>query len=94
MHVRLAYFWPLITRCPLSIIPDVGNVWVETNGFIEVLAWRRMVKDHKGKKLFAETLATSILTGSRRLVDKKDSKVLVTYRRWFGLITVKAGDTW
>ena len=79
---------------------DVGTVFVETNGFLEVIAWRKMVRGYSYKSIFAENLAEDLLEETRRLVehtmhpDNLDPKLSLTYRRLFGLITVKVGDKW
>ena len=72
MYVKLAYFWPLITRCPLSIWPDFGRVWVETDGFLEVLAWRKMVGSYTGEAVFAEKLAEHFGTLQKLMIATED----------------------
>ena len=97
MYCRLSYGGYLVTRCPLSFWLDLGTVTLETDGFIEVMAWRDMVASHSFRKIFAEDLATILLKKTWALGRGGEggaTKVAITYRRMFGLITVRVGDTW
>ena len=93
MYCRLTFGRILLTRCPLSPWPDLGTVTLETDGFVEVLAWRRMVRGFRFQKLFAEDLAEQLLVATQSLAGPH-VKVRITYRRLFGLVTVKVGDEW
>lgn len=94
MYCCLSYGHYLLTRCPVSPLPDFGTVTLETDGFVEILAWRKMVGSYSGQKIFAEDLAVSILEGTQHMVGKKVIRLGITYRRMFGRLTVKVGDMW
>lgn len=95
MRCRLSYGRILVTRCPLSIWPDFGTVTLETDQFVEIIAWRQMVASLTGQRLYAEDIVQRVLMYTRVVLRNHDHpRILVRYRRLFGLLIVEDGDTW
>ena len=85
-----SHWFPLITLCPVSGLPDVGFVSVSTKKFIEIYAMRHAIYSLAFKKLFMEDLVITIRDGilrtDYRLVR---SDFTVTYRMLFGKVEIE-----
>ena len=62
VHSRIGTWFPIITRCPLSVLPDFVKVELHCTGFVELYeARKKLRKLLTGKKMFMEDLAKLVL---------------------------------
>lgn len=77
---------PIITRCPLSVIPDFIYVELHCQGFVELYAARKKIRKLvSGKRMFMEDIAKMVL---REMPET--SVEMVTVRLMFGVHRVTA----
>lgn len=62
METEISHWFPIITRCPLSVWPDFIKITLLTTQFIELYeARRRMRQLVSGKRMFMEDIAKMVL---------------------------------
>lgn len=59
---RVSTWLPIITRCPLAVLPDVIYIYVTFDGFEELFKVRKELrKNYSMKRMFMEDIANDVL---------------------------------
>ena len=80
------HWLPLVTRCPLSPLPDLGYVEVSSPAPIEIHALRRAIFENAWTVTFMEDLTERIADAAAELAG---APVRATYRMAFGRTVIE-----
>lgn len=85
-HITVVSHWlPVVTRCPLSILPDLVYVRVTFEGFAEIYSVRRRIfKELWWRRAYMEDLAQTLI---EHMPSAKQVEVRLLFNRHQAIVT-------